>query len=330
VTRGVPRPAYEFSKKRSFATICPVNAPTPDLDTPCHIPVLLDEVLELSELQPGMVGVDGTLGAGGHSREMLKRILPGGKLIAIDRDPAAAAAAKASLDSEFPEAKAAGAIRIFNASYRDLPYILQQEKLESVDRILVDLGLSSDQLADRQRGFSFKLGGPLDLRFNPDDGIPASVWIEREKEETIANAIYQYGEERFSRRIAKAICLRRLTDPIKTAEQLKELIHRCVPGKIHGRVDSATRTFQALRIVVNEELKHLEDSLEKFPELLAIDGKFLAISFHSLEDRLVKSAFRDNPKLERVTKKPVVASAAEQARNPRSRSAKLRVASRFM
>jgi 16S rRNA (cytosine1402-N4)-methyltransferase len=307
-----------------------VNASEPESAPLCHIPVLLDEILEYSELEPGMVVVDGTLGAGGHAREILKRILPGGKLIAIDRDPAAAAAAKALLDAEFPDAKAAGAIRIFNASYRDLPYILQQEKLESVDRILVDLGLSSDQLADRDRGFSFKLGGPLDLRFNPEEGIPASVWIEREKEETIANAIYQYGEERFSRRIAKAICLRRLTDPIKTAEQLTDLIHRCVPGKIHGRVDSATRTFQALRIVVNEELKHLEEALKKFPDLLALDGRFLAISFHSLEDRLVKNAFRDHPTLERVTKKPVVASPAEEARNPRSRSAKLRVARRFM
>jgi len=297
---------------------------------PVHIPVLLDEVLEHLDLSPGMVVVDGTLGAGGHSREILKRILPNGKLIAIDRDPAAAAHAKAALDQEFPEAKAAGAIRIFEASYRDLPYIVQQEKLSSVDRILVDLGLSSDQLADRERGFSFKIGGPLDLRFNPSEGIPASVWIEREKEETIANAIFQFGEERFSRRIAKAICLRRLTDPIKTSEQLTDLIHRCVPGKIHGRVDSATRTFQALRIVVNEELKHLEDSLQKFPELLAVGGRFLAISFHSLEDRLVKNAFRDNPILERVTKKPVVASVAEEARNPRSRSAKLRVARRFM
>jgi len=298
--------------------------------TSVHIPVLLDEVLEYLDLSPGMVVVDGTLGAGGHSREILRRILPGGKLIAIDRDPGAASLAKAFLDQEFPIAKAAGGIRIFAASYRDLPYIIQQEKLETVSAILVDLGLSSDQLADRERGFSFKVGGPLDLRFNPEEGIPASVWIEREKEETIANAIYQFGEERFSRRIAKAICLRRLTDPVRTAEQLTDLIHRCVPGKIHGRVDSATRTFQALRIVVNEELKHLEDSLQKLPNLLDVGGRFVAISFHSLEDRLVKNAFRDNPILERVTKKPIIASPEEEARNPRSRSAKLRVARRFM
>jgi 16S rRNA (cytosine1402-N4)-methyltransferase len=206
--------------------------------------------------------------------------------------------------------------------------VLDQLGLKQVDRIFVDLGLSSDQLACVDRGFSFRTGGPLDLRFDPTSGISASDLLAKIGEQQLANIIYEFGEERFSRRIAKAIVERRRIDPIKTAEQLRELIHRVVPGRVHGRIDSATRTFQALRIAVNEELEHLQRGLQDLPRYLAPGGRFLAISFHSLEDRLVKNAFRDHPLLHRLTKKPIVPSERECQENPRSRSAKLRVAER--
>jgi 16S rRNA (cytosine1402-N4)-methyltransferase len=198
-----------------------------------------------------------------------------------------------------------------------------------VDGILLDLGLSSDQLADRERGFSFQSDGPLDLRYNPGEGRSAAEWLRSIDEEELANVIYQYGEERFSRRIARRIVEQRRIAPIETAKQLADLIHRSVPGRIHGRVDSATRTFQALRIAVNRELEIVEEALRELPKTLKPGGRFLVISFHSLEDRLVKHAFRDCAELEVLSKKPIVASELEMKMNPRSRSAKLRVARRL-
>jgi len=209
-----------------------------------------------------------------------------------------------------------------------------------VHGILLDLGLSSDQLADQQRGFSFRVDAPLDLRFDPTGGIPAFKWLQHHSEKEIADAIYQFGEERFSRRIARAIIEQNRTSPIETSKQLADLIHRILPGRVHGRVDSATRTFQALRIVVNRELEHVQAALERLPGTLHLSqggldnsakppaGRLAIISFHSLEDRLVKTAMRDDPRLKNLTKKPLVASEAEIAANPRSRSAKLRIAER--
>ena len=214
------------------------------------------------------------------------------------------------------------------ASYCALPEILKEIGQSQVHGILLDLGLSSDQLDDSQRGFSFRLDAPLDLRFNPTLGISASDWLLKHSEQQIADAIYQYGEERFSRRIARAIVERNRTDPITTSKELADLIHRVIPGRIHGRVDSATRTFQALRIAVNRELEHVQRAMELMPALLATEGLFAVISFHSLEDRIVKHAMREDPRLEVVTKKPIVASDAEVDENPRSRSAKLRIARR--
>jgi 16S rRNA (cytosine1402-N4)-methyltransferase len=212
-----------------------------------------------------------------------------------------------------------------------------------VHGILLDLGLSSDQLADTQRGFSFRLDAPLDLRFDMTVGIPAWKWLQQHSDTEIADAIYQFGEERLSRRIARAIVEQNRSEPIMSSKQLADLIHRVVPGRVHGRVDSATRTFQALRIVVNRELEHVEAGLARLPGLLAVPspevpsaescgvepaGRLAVISFHSLEDRMVKNAIRDDSRLENLTKKPLVATQAETDANPRSRSAKLRIARR--
>ncbi len=293
-----------------------------------HVPVLTREVLEWAALSESMTVVDGTLGGAGHARLFLQQLGPAGRLIGLDRDPSAIERARAGLADELLDSRTSSRAILFCSSYRDLPDVLSQLGLKQVDRIFLDLGLSSDQLACGDRGFSFKTGGPLDLRFDPTSGISASDLLAKIGEQPLANLIYEYGEERFSRRIAKAIVERRRSDPIATAEQLYDLIHRVVPGRIHGRVDSATRTFQALRIAVNEELEHLQRALQELPRYLTPGGRFLAISFHSLEDRLVKNAFRDHPLLNRLTKKPIGPSERESHENPRSRSAKLRVAER--
>ncbi|MDZ4850539.1 MAG: 16S rRNA (cytosine(1402)-N(4))-methyltransferase RsmH [Pirellulaceae bacterium] len=300
-----------------------------------HVPVLNAEVIEWSNVSESMTLVDGTLGGAGHAKLLLQKLNASGRLIGLDRDPEAIERSRSIL-SIGVQAIGVQAIGVQDApridlvcqSYRELPTVLEELSIPQIDLILLDLGLSSDQLACRDRGFSFRTGGPLDLRFNPTEGIPASELLAWIGEEKLANIIYEFGEERFSRRIAKAIVERRRSNPVTTAEQLHDLIHRVVPGRTHGRVDSATRTFQALRIAVNEELEHLQFALQELPKHLAPGGRFLAISFHSLEDRLVKNAFRDHPLLNRLTKKPIGPSDRECQENPRSRSAKLRVAER--
>ena len=221
-------------------------------------------------------------------------------------------------------------VRLIHSSYRELPALMADHSIPKADCILLDLGLSSDQLEDTSRGFSFRTGGTLDLRFCTDEGISASDLLAKIDETELANIIYQFGEEKFSRRIARAIVERRRHSPIRTAEELADLVHRCVPGgKIHGRIDSATRTFQALRIAVNHELEHLETAIQRLPDCLAPGGRLLIISFHSLEDRIVKHAMRECEHLQVLTKKPVLPSDRETYENPRSRSAKLRVAERI-
>lgn len=331
-----------------------------------HIPVLLEPILSLwlGGLDPQrpqrgpLVLVDGTFGGGGHTLEISKQLRDGDWIIGIDRDPQAIARFIAS----HPELHACGRneswsepsgwssqclslpsgarLLLVCGSYCNLPGLLEALGASSVHGILLDLGLSSDQLADEQRGFSFRVDAPLDLRFDMSVGVPASIWLQRHTETQIADAIYQFGEERFSRRIARAIVEQNRTSPLETSKQLADLIHRVVPGRVHGRVDSATRTFQALRIVVNRELEHVEAALERLPGTLFLgdtdsqqepaepSGRLAIISFHSLEDRLVKNAIRDDSRLRNLTKKPIVASEAEVAANPRSRSAKLRVAER--
>jgi 16S rRNA (cytosine1402-N4)-methyltransferase len=286
---------------------------------PVHVPVMLDEVLHWLAPAPGKIYLDGTLGGGGHTRALAERV-GDGSVIALDRDPAALAAAEGNL--------AGLPIKLVNANFCETPEVLEQLGMTAVDGIVLDLGLSSDQLADRQRGFSFDADGPLDLRFNPLEGEPAWRLIERLSEKHLADLIFHYGEERFSRRIARKIVEQRRTAPIRTAGQLAALVRSCVPRSAHERIDPATRTFQGLRIAVNDELKSLEIALKRLPDCLRPGGRLAIISFHSLEDRRVKKAFREDARFEVLTKKPLRPSPAEQIRNPRSRSAKMRVAAR--
>ena len=285
-----------------------------------HVSVMLEEVVHWLDPRDGGLLVDGTLGGGGHSRALAERIGPGGRVIALDRDPAAVTAAT--------KTSAGLPIQPVHGNFCDLPEILAEWGVAAVDGVVLDLGISSDQLADAARGFSFSSQGPLDLRFDPTRGEPARRLVNRLSPEHLADLIYQYGEERYSRRIARAIAERRRENPIETAADLAELVRRCVPRSRYERIDPATRTFQALRIAVNEELKSLEIALRRIPDCLKPGGRFVVISFHSLEDRRVKEAFRSDARLTALTRKPLTPTAAETESNPRSRSAKLRVAER--
>lgn len=285
---------------------------------PVHIPVLLNEVLEALQPQPGQRIVDGTLGGGGHTRAIAAKVGPEGAVLAIDRDPAAIAAAEENLRG-LP-------VLLAHASYRELPELLRELNWPPVDGVVLDLGLSSDQLADRERGFSFDADGPLDLRFDPTVGEPAARLVNQLKVENLANLIYELGEERYSRRVARAIAEAREQAPIRTAAELAAIVRRVVPKSRHERIDPATRTFQALRIAVNDELGALHDILQSLPQCVRPGGRVAIISFHSLEDRMVKQAFRDDARYHVITRRPITASEEELAANPRSRSAKLRVA----
>ena len=289
-------------------------------DATVHIPVLLEKVLEYLQPTQGGAFVDGTLGGGGHTRALAERVGPSGLVIALDLDPEPVRRAEQTL-AGMPVAVAA-------SSYTDVPVVLDELGIAAVDGILLDLGLSSDQLADPARGFSFQSEGDLDLRFDPEHGEPAWKMLARLSEETLADVIYHYGEERFSRRIARRIVEGRRTAPIRTAAQLASLVRLCIPRSRGHDIDPATRTFQALRIAVNSELDNLKLALRRLPHCLKPGGRLAIISFHSLEDRLVKEAFRDDPRLTVVTRKPVTACALEISRNPRARSAKMRVAER--
>lgn len=286
-----------------------------------HVPVMPLEVLERLDPQPGDVMLDGTLGGGGHTRLFAERVGPEGRVVALDRDPSAVDRAVAEL-AGLPVAVAC-------SSYADAPEVLEEAGVSSVNGALLDLGLSSDQLDDRERGFSYHADGPLDLRFDPTEGKPASQLIARLSAEHLADLIYRYGEERMSRRVARAIVERRRERPIENAADLANLVRRALPRNYDPHLDPATRTFQALRIAVNEELKHLERALERLPSLLAPGGRLAILSFHSLEDRMVKVAMRRDERLRPLEAKPVTPSAEETDKNPRARSAKLRVAERI-
>lgn len=286
-----------------------------------HVPVLLNEVIQWLDPQPGGVFVDGTLGGGGHTRALAERVGPTGRVISLDRDALPIERARCEL-ADLP-------ITVIQANFCNIPEVLEELNVPEVDGVLLDLGLSSDQLADTSRGFSFAADGPLDLRFDIERGEPASRLVNRLKADHLADLIYAYGEERHSRRIARAIVDRRRQGPIETAGQLAEIVRRAIPGpRKKGQIDPATRTFQALRIAVNEELKSLETALRRVPDCLKAGGRVGIISFHSLEDRRVKEAFRDDSRLEVLTKKPVRPGEAESCDNPRSRSSKFRVARR--
>jgi len=287
-----------------------------------HQAVLLAEVIEWLAPRAGGTFVDGTLGGGGHTRVLADKVGPEGLVVGLDRDPAVVSRAEEELQGL--------SVALAVANYADTPEILPELKIERVDGILLDLGLSSDQLEDADRGFSFTADGPLDLRFDPSSGQPAWQLVARLAERQLADLIYRYGEERHSRRIARRIVKEREKKPIRTAEQLARIVRASTPRlKTRPRIDPATRTFQALRIAVNEELKWLEVALARLPAVLAPGGRLAVISFHSLEDRLVKNGFREDPRLEVRTPKPVTAKEEEIAKNPRARSAKLRVAERM-
>jgi 16S rRNA (cytosine1402-N4)-methyltransferase len=281
---------------------------------------MMNEVIDGMAPRSGAVLVDGTLGGGGHTRALAALVGPTGLVIGLDRDAAATERTAQTLVG-LP-------VKTATANYADIPEVLAALGLSQVDGILLDLGLSSDQLADRQRGFSYQSDGELDLRFDTSTGKPAWVLVEKLSETHLADLIYQYGEERFSRRIARRIVEQRQLRPIRTATELAALVRRCVPRSKHHDIDPATRTFQALRIAVNDELKWLEVALRRLPACLKPGGKLVIISFHSLEDRLVKNAFRDDPRLEVLTRKPLRPTPAEIEVNFRARSSRLRVAER--
>jgi 16S rRNA (cytosine1402-N4)-methyltransferase len=242
-----------------------------------------------------------------------------GRLIGLDRDPEMLALAERAVEG-LP-------VTLVNDSYADLGDVLDRLEIEGVDGIVLDLGLSSDQLAWTHRGFSFAEDGPLDMRFDPRTRESAADLVNDLDEKELADLIFEYGEERHSRRIAKRIVEARRVEPIVTTARLAEVVRKGVPGK-WGAIDPATRTFQALRIAVNDELELLDQFLLDVASYLNPGGKAAIISFHSLEDRRVKHSFRDDPELTVLTRKPVTASAEELATNPRARSAKLRVAQR--
>jgi len=293
---------------------------------PRHVPVLPAEVLNALAPQPGGVYVDATVGAGGHTRLLAGRVQPGGRIIGLDRDPAMLELARPRQDG-LP-------VTLVPASFDELRGVLNDLGLETVDGVLADLGICSDQLEAAGRGFSFTQSGPLDMRMNPQEGEPASALLRRLNERELADLIYRYGEERFSRRIARRIVEERRRTPLETTEQLAELVRRCVPRpsrrpeRRRPPIDPATRTFQALRIAVNEEMATLERFLRVLPGCVRPGGTAVIISFHSLEDRQVKQAFRNEEIWEVQRRKPVQPSEAEIEQNPRARSAKLRAAHR--
>ena len=286
-----------------------------------HVPVLLRETLQALHLSRGLSVVDGTVGGGGHSRKILEQIQPDGILIGLDRDPRMLQHAATVVTGERSH--------LCHASYRDLPNVLRELQLDAVDRILVDLGLSSDQLADRDRGFGFNTSGPLDMRFDVTQGEPAADLLSRAASEELETILREFGEERFSRQIAEQIVRQRRSSPIQTASDLVAAIDSALPPSIkrEARKEPATRVFQALRIAVNRELQHLEHALaHSLFDSLRPGGRLVVITFHSLEDRLVKHAFRDESRWQCLHKKPVAPSPQEIRINPRARSAKLRAA----
>ncbi len=291
-----------------------------------HVPVLLQEAIDFLAIRRGGTYIDATLGLAGHSYEIAKRLGAPGRLIGFDKDPAALEIARQRLGQ--PPAELRGdwpQIELVNESFADIG---KHVRPPSADGLLVDLGLSSVQVEDAARGFSFQAEGPLDMRMDPRSESTADQVVNRLDEKTLADVIYEFGEERRSRRIARAIVRSR---PIRTTAQLAKIISAASRSMKSERIHPATRTFQAIRIFVNRELEDLEALLASAPQVLKTGGRLVVISFHSLEDRRVKDAFREGERsgLYRVlTKKPVTASAAEVDRNPRSRSAKLRAAER--
>lgn len=299
--------------------------------SPRHVPVLLQPAIRILNVRRGGIYVDATLGYAGHASEIARRLGPQGTLIGFDRDPEAMALASARLDALRQELGA----EMPRVVLHDVEFSRAGEKLAGmkVDGLLADFGVSSMQFDEAHRGFSFQADGPLDMRMNPREGMTAEQVVNQAGEKELADLIYEFGEERRSRRIARAICRSR---PIRNTAHLAEVISAAARpmNQAERRIHPATRTFQALRIFVNRELDDLKALLAAAPQLLKPGGRIVVISFHSLEDRIVKDAFREGSTREKdmvyriLTKKPVTASEEESDRNPRARSAKLRAAER--
>ena len=291
-----------------------------------HIPVLVEEVMNLLRCEAHKTYIDATLGGGGHALEVLRRTSPDGIVIGIDWDEEAIAEAKGALVT-FGDR-----IKILRENFVRLPDLLEALNISEVDGILLDLGLSSLQLEKKERGFSLKGEGPLDMRMDRRIDRTAADLLNGLSFQELESTLREFGEERWAKRIAKTILREREEKPIGTTQELRKIVHRAIPGRFHSRkIDPATRTFQAFRIRVNEELENLRRILETGWTFLKRGGRICVISFHSLEDRMVKETFRrldTDGVMRRITKKPIAPSEEEKQRNPRSRSAKLRCAER--
>jgi len=291
-----------------------------------HVPVLLQPAIRMLHVRRGGVVVDATLGYAGHAGAIARRLGPDGTLIGFDRDPEAMARAKQRLDALGEELGAEmPRVVLHDVEFSRMVEVLAGRK---VDGLLADFGVSSMQFDEPQRGFSFRAEGPLDMRMNPRGGATAEQVVNQAGEKELADLIYEFGEERRSRRIARAIVRAR---PITSTAQLAGVVAAAAPAMKSERIHPATRTFQALRIYVNAELSEIDALLAAAPALLKPEGRLVAISFHSLEDRRVKDALREGARqgiYEVLTRKPLTADAEETDRNPRARSAKLRAAER--
>ena len=291
-----------------------------------HIPVLLDEAMDILNIEPGNVYVDGTLGGGGFSEEILKRLNKGGFLIGIDRDAEAVKNARTEFESKFDNKN----FKLFHSNFSKIDEIVKAAGFTEIDGIVLDLGISSIQL-EGGRGFSFNEdegGGGLDMRMDKETGLTAYDIVNGYSEQNIADIIYKFGDEKFSRRIAKRIIEYRKNKPVETSQELADIVRKAVyKGYVKFKkfkTDPATKTFMALRIFVNEEYDSLAEFLEKLKNVLKKGGKAVIISFHSGEDRLVKHFLKNNLVFKPLNKKPIVPGEEEIKKNPRSRSAKLR------
>jgi 16S rRNA (cytosine1402-N4)-methyltransferase len=302
-----------------------------------HIPVMVKEVIHYLDCSPGKTYVDGTLGGGGHAQAILRAIAPDGFLIGIDRDPDAVACARESLRKFRPN------VQIFHNNFTHLPQILSRASTKRVDGILIDLGLSLHQLEGSGRGFSFMRDEPLDMRMNPQEGKTAEIIVNELSEKELSDLMTYYGEERWARRIAKRIVQTRRRERIRSTLQLADIVKAAIPARYRPRrINAATRTFQALRIAVNEELEGLKIFLEHAVDCLNPKGRLCVLSFHSLEDRIVKGHFKalargcecpadipvcvcgKRPRVRILTTRPVKPEAVEVTANPMARSARLR------
>lgn len=289
-----------------------------------HVPVMLEETMLGLEVRPGGIWVDGTLGGGSHTRALLERSAPDGIVYSFDVDLDALERAKESLQSFGDRFQAV------EANFRNLDDRLAERGIMSVDGILLDLGVSSDEIADSSKGLSFMKEGPLDMRLGPkanEDGLTAADIVNTWKPNEIEQLIREFGEERFARRIVDAIVKARKSSRVTRTTELASIIRQAVPSSYeHGRIHPATRTFQALRIAVNDEFEALKEAIDGSHRILAPGARLAVIAFHSLEDRIVKLAFKDTERWEPLTKRPQEPTEEEVMKNPRSRSAKLRVA----